>query len=185
MTIFYLIRHAHADWTPDEQRPLSPRGLRDAHRLAEVLDDRPISRIYASPFLRARQTVAPLAERLGLGIEVVEDLRERRLNDGTQVDDFLAAARRTWCDPSLAHPGGESNAAAQARGCSQLRCLARRHRDEHIVVSTHGTLLALILQCYRPGIDYGFWEKLTMPDAYELHLEHERALLRRLWPAGE
>lgn len=26
MTVFYLIRHAHAVWTPDERRPLSPQG---------------------------------------------------------------------------------------------------------------------------------------------------------------
>ena len=37
MTVFYLIRHAHADWTPDEGRPLSERGQRDALRLAECL----------------------------------------------------------------------------------------------------------------------------------------------------
>ena len=45
----YLVRHAHAHWTPDEDRPLSARGRRDAERVAGVLCAYPIIALYASP----------------------------------------------------------------------------------------------------------------------------------------
>jgi 2,3-bisphosphoglycerate-dependent phosphoglycerate mutase len=170
MTVLDLVRHAHAVWTPDEQRPLSPRGRRDAERLAGVLASCPIDAIYASPYRRARETVAPLARRLGLPVRVEADLRERRLG-AEPVADFLAAVQALWADPQWAWPGGESNAAAQRRGVALLRRLRARHPGEHVVLGTHGNLLALIVQHVDPGVDFAFWRALTMPDVYRLTWE--------------
>ena len=39
------MRHAHADWTPDEDRPLSASRREDANRGAHVLQQYPISMI--------------------------------------------------------------------------------------------------------------------------------------------
>ncbi len=181
MTVFYLIRHAHADWTPDEQRPLSSRGQEDARRVAALLGDSPITQIYSSPFQRARQTVEPLATRLALPIHVEPDLRERNLGEGPAVNDFFAAVKQAWQEPSYAHPGGESNAAAQSRGVAVVRRLLGRHSGEHVVLSTHGNLLALVLQHSDPRIDYAFWKALTMPDVYELQLERGEDSITRLW----
>ena len=44
--------------------------------------------------------------------------------------------------------------------------LLERHPTEHIVLSTHGNLLALILQTFDPSVDFVFWKSLTMPDIY-------------------
>jgi 2,3-bisphosphoglycerate-dependent phosphoglycerate mutase len=181
MTVFYLIRHAHADWTPDEQRPLSSRGLEDARRLAEVLGNAPITGITSSPFRRARQTVSPLAERLGLPVHIEPDLRERELGHEPGVTDFFAAVRQTWEDPSYAHPGGESNIAAQRRGVAVVERLRERCPGEHLILSTHGNLMALVLQHYDPRIDYDFWRTLTMPDVYELCVRRSEASITRLW----
>ena len=181
MTVFYLIRHAHADWTPDEQRPLSSRGQEDARRVADALCDLPIVRIHSSPFQRARQTVSPLAAGLGLPIHDEPDLRERKLGDGLGVDDFFAAVERTWRDPFYAHPGGEANAVAQRRGVAVVRRLWEQYPEEHLVLSTHGNLMALVLQHYDPCIDYAFWKALTMPDVYQLRLGEGEASIARLW----
>jgi len=77
----YLIRHAKAEklasWDgPEPLRPLTQRGLRQAHELAEALEGVGIGRIVASPFLRCRQTAAPLAARLGLRVGVDERLAD-------------------------------------------------------------------------------------------------------------
>ena len=37
MSTFYLVRHAHADWTPNKARSLSKQGCRDAERGADIL----------------------------------------------------------------------------------------------------------------------------------------------------
>lgn len=190
MTTFYLVRHAHARWTPEENRPLSERGQQDALRIADLLSEQPISAVYASTARRAQQTVAPLAERLGLPLQITPALDERRLC-GDVVDDFQAAVRATWSDFCFAHPGGETNADAQERGLALVRGLTEQHADAkaaaQIVLGTHGNLLALIVQGILPTYGYPFWQTLTMPDVYRLdlpaigrHFTHP-PILERLW----
>ncbi len=181
MTTFYLVRHAHADWTPDEDRPLSARGRADAERVADLLQPFPITAVCASPCRRARETVEPLAARLDLPIRELPDLRERQLAAGA-VDDFLDAVAATWRDPAFAHPGGEANAVAQKRGVAVVRRLQEQHPAGHIVLGTHGNLLALVLQHFDPAVDFAFWQALTMPDIYQLTLSGAvAAAVRRIW----
>ena len=181
MSTFYLVRHAHTAWTPDENRPLSVQGTEDAGRVADILQRVPIGAIYSSPFQRARQTIVPLAARLDLPVHLEPDLRERRLGNSL-TEDFFEAVRETWSSPSFAHPQGESNAAAQERGMAVVRRLHRQHVAEHIVLSTHGNLMALILQGFDPAIDFAFWKSLTMPDIYALRLGEAGEVRRsRLW----
>lgn len=76
-----LVRHAAAgdrdEWTePDEERPLSPKGVRQADGLVEALDGYELARILSSPYLRCTQTVAPLAAARGIEIEERDELAE-------------------------------------------------------------------------------------------------------------
>ncbi len=181
MSIFYLVRHARAGWTPDENRPLSAKGHADAERVADALQQLPITVIYSSPARRAYQTITPLAARLDLPIHTLPDLRERQLCGGA-VKDFFKAVEATWTDSSFTHPGGESNTAAQRRGVAAVRRLQEQHPTEHLVLATHGNLLALLLQHFDPSINYAFWKSLTMPDVYRLGVSADgEAAIRRLW----
>jgi phosphohistidine phosphatase SixA len=82
-----LVRHAHAgdkhQWPgPDEDRPLSVPGHREAHGLLARLRHYPITRILTSPALRCVQTVEPLSRRRAVPIEVVDALGvDARWND--------------------------------------------------------------------------------------------------------
>jgi phosphohistidine phosphatase len=59
----WLLRHAKSSWDdeelPDIDRPLAPRGVRSAERMARYLDERSIrpELVLCSPALRARQTL--------------------------------------------------------------------------------------------------------------------------------
>jgi broad specificity phosphatase PhoE len=180
VTVLYLVRHAHADWAPDEDRPLSAQGCVDAQGVADLLQPVPISAVYSSPFRRARDTVAPLAERLGLPIHEIDDLRERELGT-VPAGGFMVAVKATWEDPTLAFPGGEPNAAAQRRGVAVIQGLLDRHPGQQIAIGTHGNLLALILQRFDPSVGFAFWQLLTMPDVYRLEEEGDRVTRDRLW----
>jgi len=124
--------------------------------------------------------VAPLARRLALPVVLEPDLRERRLTTPTLParllrgeKAFRGAVRATWEAPHFAHPGGESNAAAQARGVAVLQRLRRAHNDSPIVMSTHGNLLTLILHHFDPSIGFDFWDTLQMPDIVILTIDDQ------------
>ena len=75
----YLVRHAHAgskrNWQgPDQARPLSAQGRKEALGLIEQLSDRSLGRLLSSPAERCLQTVEPLADRLGHAVEAIEAL---------------------------------------------------------------------------------------------------------------
>ena len=180
-THIYLVRHAHAVWTPDEARPLSRAGALAAARVRERLESRPIAAIYASPARRAVDTVGPLAQALHLPIELVDDLRERELPP-VRVDNFEEVVLDTWHAPARAPHGGEPNAVASARGLAVLRRTLARHAGAETVLATHGTLMVLVMNALDPVFDYPFWQRLTFPDIYRLSFARDRFVrAERLW----
>jgi 8-oxo-dGTP diphosphatase len=81
VTVVHLIRHAkaknRAEWRePDELRPLTKRGRREAVALAELLADEPVERLVSSPYMRCVQTLEPLALKTDLAIETTALLAE-------------------------------------------------------------------------------------------------------------
>ncbi len=59
---------------PDDRRVLSLRGHAEAQEVAQRLGHLPLLRVLCGPALRCRQTVVPLARRLGLDVEPVRVL---------------------------------------------------------------------------------------------------------------
>lgn len=72
-TTVYVVRHAEKS-SSDFDAPLSPAGVERAEALAERLSGAGVQRVYASEVQRTQRTVAPLAERNGLSVEVVPAL---------------------------------------------------------------------------------------------------------------
>lgn len=78
----YLVRHAvaqsRADWGggPDELRPLTKRGERQAAGLVDLLGNADVRRILSSPAVRCIDSVAPLAKELGLEVKETDALAE-------------------------------------------------------------------------------------------------------------
>jgi len=169
-TTIYLIRHAHAGWRQDENRPLSEAGIKAAAMVAERLASRPIAAVYTSPSRRSVETVEPLARRLGLRPEPMPDLREREL-PVVAADEFEALVRQAWSSPREAPGGGESNVQAQARGLAVVQSIVARHAGSEVALGTHGNLLALVLNALDSRFGYEFWRGLSFPDIYRLAFE--------------
>jgi 2,3-bisphosphoglycerate-dependent phosphoglycerate mutase len=179
MSIFYLIRHAdplrNSSGRPEGESPLSDRGRRDAEQLASGFVAVELDAIYSSPYRRARETVEPIARAKGLSIREIQNFRERTLGDGPFADPiFLSAVRATWDDFGFIHPGGESNASAQKRARLALSELLVRHGGRPIAISTHATLLALIVNSFDQSFGFEFWRQITMPDLYRLEIHDNR-----------
>jgi len=80
-TQIYVVRHAKAGsrsaWTgPDDLRPLTKAGRRQADALGDLLVDRGVTRVVSSPYVRCRQTVEPLGQRLRLPVDLADELAE-------------------------------------------------------------------------------------------------------------
>lgn len=80
MTV-YLVRHARAGsrgrWKGDDAlRPLSKVGRAQADSIAEHLAEEPIDLVLSSPYTRCVGTVEPLAQKLGIDIEMADALAE-------------------------------------------------------------------------------------------------------------
>ena len=98
-----IVRHAKAGsrsaWAQDDDlRPLTKAGARQARALADRLADEPFERVLSSRFVRCVQTVAPLAERLGLEVEDHPALAEEAdLDDTESLLEALAGTDVVLC----------------------------------------------------------------------------------------
>lgn len=183
ITTVYLIRHAHAVFSNDEARSLSPSGREAAQVVANRLATAPLAAIYSSPSTRVIDTVLPLAERLALEPQLVPDLRERELPI-VRPDEFEGLVRDAWQSPDQAPHGGESNVRARARGLAVVRGVVSNHAGQQAALATHGNLLTLVLNALDSAFGYEFWRRLSFPDIYRLDFDNQRlARVERTWDA--
>ncbi len=79
--VIYLLRHAKAGerrvWEgDDEERPLSRQGWKQARAVSKRLAGKGASTIHSSPYVRCVQSVEPLAELIGVTIQIDDRLAE-------------------------------------------------------------------------------------------------------------
>jgi broad specificity phosphatase PhoE len=67
-TIVLLVRHAEKAATPADDPPLTAEGAARAARLVHFARDAGVKAIYATQYLRTRQTVEPLATHLKIAV---------------------------------------------------------------------------------------------------------------------
>jgi broad specificity phosphatase PhoE len=73
LTTVIVMRHAEKNIEPNNPDPdLSPAGQARAQELVRMFADAGVNAIYATQFKRTQQTVKPLADRLGLPVNVID-----------------------------------------------------------------------------------------------------------------
>lgn len=161
-----LVRHCQATAQhPDAS--LTDAGVGQAQRLAEFLADYPVEVIVTSRYTRARQTIEPYAAMAGLPIHRDHRLNERVLSSES-LTDWEELVRRSFDDPDLSAPGGESAAGVLGRADAALKDILDRDHGLPLVV-THGNLMALLLHSVDATFGYQGWKSLTNPDVYLLY----------------
>jgi probable phosphoglycerate mutase len=113
-----LIRHGEPDWTPANgtsvtDPSLTPFGVAQAKATARRLADEDIEAIYVSPYRRAQETAAPLAEVTGLSPVTVDRLAEVGVAvDGLTQEEvdryFVDGSRRPLDEHWNGWPGAET-----------------------------------------------------------------------------
>ncbi len=159
---------------------MTDRGLRQAEALRDFLVGQPIDLIVTSEYLRARQSVAPLARALGLTPQVDSRLNERLLA-ATPIENWRDVLRGSFDDPDLRGPGGESARETLSRAQAALNELLNGRYRMPVVV-THGNLMSLVLHSLDGSFGYAGWESLSNPDVYLLdNMKPGQSAFRRKW----
>jgi len=167
----FLVRHCESTGQ-EASAPLTTAGQTQAVRLADHLEALGVELLISSPCTRAQQSIAPLAQRLGLPVESDARLAERVLST-EPLAHWREAIRQTFVDLDLAWPGGESSRTAMTRGRATIDALLARP-ERVLVVVTHGNLMTLILRSFETQFGYHTWEHLSNPDIYCLAVQGER-----------
>ncbi len=125
----HLVRHAaagdRAAWTGDDtKRPLTKKGRLQANAIADLLEPRIASSVMSSPYVRCMETGRPLAERLGLDVEVAGFLEE-----GAQSGPFFEHVESRPRDELVMVSHGDVIPAIIARLASRGVPLTTRAKD--------------------------------------------------------
>ena len=99
MTTVYFVRHAEPNYDnhDDVSRELSPKGLQSSKNLVNSFAGIQIDTFYSSPYLRAIDTIKPLADSRGQTIHLIPDFRERKITDHW-IEDFTGFTEKQWTD---------------------------------------------------------------------------------------
>lgn len=147
-----LVRHAESEgnrdgvFTATPWVPLTDLGRAQARGAAEWLRVHHAPRaVVTSPYTRAQETAAIIAEVLGAPVAIEEDLRER---------DYGALAGRPYSTPRpdydrerywLWRPeGGETLLEVVSRVGAVLDRLARAAHDHEVVIVSHGAVMMAV-----------------------------------------
>jgi len=140
-----LIRHAlpHRSEPGQGSDPeLAEEGVEQAKRLPDALGRFPISRIVSSPQIRARQTAQPVADALGMNIDIDDRLAEydRDLTHYTPVEQISEEDMKRLASGDL--PSGVDQPGFIARvqaGVDDI--VAAADHEDTVAVFTHGGVI--------------------------------------------
>lgn len=174
--VVYIVRHCEAEGQ-SPHADLTAKGIVQAEKLAEFFDGIEVDRIITSPFVRARMSAEPLANRKGQYFEEDSRLAERTLSS-YDFEDWLLKLEDSFLDAHLKYEGGESSHEAMERVCNVVDELPD---GSTTVLVTHGNLMTLLLRCYDEHIGFTEWQALTNPDIYRVNISDSEARVERVW----
>lgn len=179
MTKIYFVRHAEPNYNnrDDMSRELSAKGMVDRELVTQFLSDKNIDVVLSSPYKRAVDTVAHLANSKGLIIEIIDDFRERKV-DSVWIEDFTVFSKAQWADFDYKLSDGESLNEVQSRNISALNGVLGKHKNKNIAVGSHGTALSTIINYYDKSFGYEDFKKIrtVMPWIVEFTFQNDKCI---------
>ncbi len=157
----YLIRHGQTDWNIKGKIQgghdvlLNETGRRQAERLAEGMDSRPVSRIFTSTLKRAVETAEMINRRKNVEICPMPQLIEVEFGkwEGMTWDEIKEAYPKEYecwtLNPAeVTPPGGESQEQVKNRCVWTIKeILKRTNGQEDVAVVSHGATIANLISC--------------------------------------
>ena len=159
MAIFYLVRHGSNDVLGKALAArlpnvnLNAQGREEARRTAEALRNKGITRVISSPLERAYQTAGALAERIGVKVEIDEDMHEISFGDWSGKSMAELEALPEWKSfnayrSEIRIPNGETMLEAQSRVIRSIQRLRKEEPDGTFAIFSHGDPLKMVIGYY-------------------------------------
>jgi broad specificity phosphatase PhoE len=172
VTVFHLLRHGEhvlrgrvlAGRTPGVG--LSADGRAEIASVAVRLNGEGIKALYSSPLQRTSETAEILASKLHLPIQYREDLLELDFGEWTGLTFDAVRRDERWqawsnCRSIAAVPGGESMRQVQERVVKALIDLHQIHRDETVLLVSHGDVIRAAL-LFALGMPLDFYSRIEV-----------------------
>lgn len=129
---------------------LAPVGVEQAERVPAALSQHRITRIVSSPQRRARETAAPTAAKLGLGVDLIDDLAEydRDLPAYIPIEDAKVEFREVYERIKAGYiPDQIDGKAFKSRVLDAVTEIAAGTDPADTVIAfTHGGVINVLLQ---------------------------------------
>ncbi len=153
MTELLLVRHGETDWNAArrwqgrDDPPLNDRGIAQARELADLLAGEELHALYTSDLRRALMTADIVAERLGLDVRPLPELREIDVGSwsGLTREDlderFPEQVVRHQASWGTGWEDGETPEQLTKRVIAAAIRIAAEHPDERVLVVAHGGVI--------------------------------------------
>ena len=171
---YIVMRHGQAEnnflkiYSSDrDKHHLTEKGRQEVLNAIENLKNKNITKIFASPYLRTRETAEIIAEKIHLSKDKVifdERIREYEFGEfsGRSMDDFADYIKDKSWDFNFLIPGGERFQDGKNRAGDFLYDIDSKNKNEVILIITHGLQVEVI-----PSIIEGADKKRTLEIFYE------------------
>lgn len=185
-TTLYVARHGQTALNKQQRfqgstdQPLDEEGCAQAVLLAERLPAG-ITRIIASPLLRARQTAEYVAKAHSLEVVLMEEFRERDYGvfEGLNRAELEAQHAEIWGRKIVqqwddAPPGAETMRQVRTRVEQGLKQLREQHGGETVLLVAHGFIARMLRMLLRELPEDQFHAQVMLGNA-----EFEKYLIER------
>lgn len=176
MATIILVRHGENDWVKKHRLAgwisgvhLNENGREQAKLVAKRLGQLPVTAVYSSPVTRCVETAQYIAKSHKKEIVQLENLGEVRYGKWEGKKIAKLAHKKKWHTvqyyPSrMRFPQGEALREVQFRAIQTLEKLAKKHKDEIIVVVSHADLIKLVVAHYL-GVHIDLFQRIIISPA--------------------
>jgi broad specificity phosphatase PhoE len=185
-----LVRHGQTDWNVNGRymgwmdEALNEEGLRQAERVAQRLDQWPISAVYSSPLKRAVRTAEIVARPHCVAVQTIEELGEMRLGgwEGMFAGDIAAKYPELWktwrTNPGdFRMPGGESLGEVRGRVVRAFGRIMDKSKGKMVLAVTHDVVVRLLV-AHCLGVSADIYRRLEVGNSSVTVIERDGVKLR-------
>jgi len=157
-TRVYLMRHGEVDngglkrYNGHIDVDITPKGVEQMHRLAGLLEGKPVKAVYSSDLIRSVKGARIVSARLGLEHTPVRSLRERSVGqwEGMTAEEIMQRypeEYKAWRADLLSYrpPEGECLQDVRNRILPEYKRIIAVHPDQEIAMLLHGGVNRVIL----------------------------------------